>query len=73
MNGDNVVIVINGGRVEQVYSDNANIQAIVVDLDNKKIGEEYIFNFCWAETQFDDEAIKELMGKQYENYFGEES
>ena len=73
MNGDNVVIVINGGRVEQVYSDNANIQAIVVDLDNKKIGEEYIFNFCWPETQFDDEEIKDLMGKQYENYFGEES
>ena len=73
MNGDNVVIVVNGGRVEQVYSDNANIQAVIVDIDNKKIGEEYIFNFCWPEIQFDDEEIKDLMGKQYENYFGEES
>ncbi len=73
MNGDNIIILVNGGRVEHVYSDNANIQAIVVDLDNKKIGEEYIFNYCWPEIQFDYEAIKDLMGRQYENYFGEES
>ena len=39
----------------------------------KKIGEEYIYTFCWAETQFDEEEIKELMGEQYENYFDEES
>ncbi len=73
MSGDNVVIVIEGGAVRDVYSDNSNIQAVIVDLDNKKIGEEYIFNFCWPEIQFDDEEIKELMGRQYENYFDEES
>ena len=73
MNGDNIVIVVNGGRVEQVYSDNANIQAMIVDLDNKKIGEEYIHTFEWPDTQFDEEEIKELMGEQHENYFGEES
>ena len=56
-----------------MYSDNSNIQAVIVDLDNKKIGEEYIFNFCWPEIQFDNEQIKDLMGRQYENYFGEES
>jgi hypothetical protein len=73
MSGDNVVIVIEGGAVRDVHSDNSNIQAVIVDIDNKKIGEEYIFTFSWPETQFDDEAIKDLMGKQYEDYFGEES
>jgi hypothetical protein len=73
MNGDNIVIVIEGGAVRDVYSDNSNIQAIIVDIDNKKIGEDYIYTFSWPETQFDDEEIKELMGKQYENYFDEES
>jgi len=63
MNGDNIIIVINSGRVEQVYSDNANIQAIVVDIDNKKIGEEYIHTFEWPDTQFDEEEIR--------NYFGD--
>ena len=73
MNGDNIVIVVNGGRVEQIYYDNANIKAVVVDIDNKKVGEDYIYTFSWPETQFDDEEIKDLMGEQYENYFDEES
>ncbi|RKY91824.1 MAG: hypothetical protein DRQ01_07090 [Ignavibacteriae bacterium] len=73
MNGDNVVIVIEGGAVRDVYSDNSNVQAIIVDIDNKKIGEEYIYTFEWPDTQFDDEEIKDLMGKHYEDYFGEES
>ena len=73
MNEDNLVIVINGGRVEQVYSDNANILATVVDLDEKKVGESYINTFEWPETQFDDEEIKDLIGEKYEDYFDEES
>jgi hypothetical protein len=73
MSGDNIVIVVNGGRVEQVYSDNANILATVVDLDEKKVGESYINTFEWPDTQFDDDEIKELMGKQYEDYYDEES
>jgi hypothetical protein len=73
MNGDNIVIVVNGGRVEQVYSDNANILATVVDLDEKKVGESYINTFEWPDTQFDDDEIRELMGKQYEDYYDEES
>ncbi len=73
MNGDNVVIVVEGGMIQNVYSDNANILATVVDLDEKKVGEDYINTFEWPDTQFDDEEIKELMGEQYENYFDEES
>jgi len=38
MNGDNVVIVIEGGAVRDVYSDNTNIQAVIVDIDNKNVG-----------------------------------
>ena len=37
MNGDNVVIIIEGGVVQTVYSDNANILATVVDLDERKL------------------------------------
>ena len=73
MSGDNIVIVIEGGIVRNVYSDNSNIQAVILDIDNKKIGEDYIYTFSWPETQFDDEEIKDLMGEQYENYFDEES
>jgi len=73
MNGDNIVIVIEGGVVRDVFSDNSNIQVVIVDIDNKKIGEEYIYTFSWPETQFDEEEIKDLMGEQYENYFDEES
>jgi len=73
MNGDNIIIVIEGGTVRNVYSDNSNIQAVIVDIDNKNIGEDYIYTFNWPETQFDDEEIKGLMGEQYENYIDEES
>jgi hypothetical protein len=38
MSGDKVVIIIEGGVVQTVYSDNANILATVVDLDEKKVG-----------------------------------
>ena len=31
MNGDNVVIVIEGGAVRDVYSDNSNIEAVIID------------------------------------------
>jgi hypothetical protein len=41
MNGDNVVIIVEGGVVQSVYSDNANVQAIVIDLDDKKAGGDF--------------------------------
>ena len=42
MNGDNVVIIVYKGDVVKVYSDNANVIATVVDLDNKINGNDYI-------------------------------
>ena len=62
MSGDNIVIIVEGGVVQTVYSDNANILATVVDLDEKKVGECYINTFEWPDTQFDEEAIREVIG-----------
>ncbi len=63
---DIVVIVIDKGIVAEVYSDNANQRIIIVDLDNRKIGEDSITEFNWPETQFDEERIQELLGADYE-------
>ena len=63
---DTVVIVIDKGIVSEAYSDNANQRIIIVDLDNRKIGEDSITEFTWPETQFDDERVEELLGADYE-------
>ena len=61
MTGDNVVIVIEGGMVTEVYSDNANEKIVVIDIDNRKIGEDSIAEFTWPDTQYDDERVEELL------------
>ena len=63
---DLVVLVIDKGIVSEAYSDNANQRIIIVDLDNRKIGEDSITEFSWPETQFDDERVEELLGADYE-------
>jgi hypothetical protein len=68
MNGDNIVIVIEGGMVTEVYSDNANILATVVDLDEKKVGADYIGTFEWPDTQFDEDAIREAIGDKVKDF-----
>ena len=62
---DLVVIVIDKGLVAEVYSDNANQRIIIVDLDNRKIGEDSIAEFSWPETQFDEERVQGLLGDDY--------
>ena len=62
---DLVVIVIDKGIVAKAYSDNANQRIIIVDLDNKAIGENSITEFSWPETQFDEERVRELLGDDY--------
>jgi hypothetical protein len=37
MSGDNVIIVVYRGGVANVYSDNANVLATVVDLDDREL------------------------------------
>jgi len=66
MSGDNVVIVIEGGMVTEVYSDNANEKIVVIDIDNRKIGEDSITEFTWPDTQFDDERVEELLNDKPE-------
>jgi len=68
MNGDNIVIIVEGGVVQTVYSDNANILTTVVDLDEKKVGECYINTFEWPETQFDEDAIREAIGDKVKDF-----
>jgi len=68
MSWDNVVIIVEGGVVQTVYSDNANILATVVDLDEKKVGEDYINTFEWPDTQFDEDAIREVIGDKVKDF-----
>ncbi len=68
MNGDNIVIIIEGGVVQTVYSDNANILATVVDLDAKNVGADYIGTFEWPDTQFDEDAIREAIGDRVKDF-----
>jgi hypothetical protein len=68
MSGDNVVIVIYRGGVVNVYSDNANVLATVVDLDDRALGENYIHTFEWPDTQFDEEVIKEVIGDKIKDF-----
>jgi hypothetical protein len=68
MNGDNLVIIVEGGVVQSVYSDNANVQAIVIDLDDKKAGGTFIHIFEWPDTQFDEEAIREAIADKVKDF-----
>ena len=68
MSGDNVVIIIYRGAVVNVYSDNANVLATVVDLDDKEYGVNYINTFEWPDTQFDEEKIKEAIGDKVKDF-----
>ena len=68
MSGDNIVIIVEGGVVQTVYSDNANILATIVDLDDKELGANYIHTFKFPDTQFDEEAIRLAIGDKIKNF-----
>jgi hypothetical protein len=68
MNGDNVVIIVSKGDVVKVYSDNVNVIATVVDLDNKINGNDYIEAYSWPDTQFDEEAIRDFIGDKVRDF-----
>ena len=61
MNKNTTIIVIEGGMVTEVYSGNDNEKIIIVDLDNRRIGEDPITEFTWPETQFNEKRVKELI------------
>jgi hypothetical protein len=41
------------------------MKIIVVDEDNRKVGERYITEFTWLEIQFDDDRVEELLMERY--------
>ena len=68
MSGDNVVIVVYRGGVVNVFSDSANVLATVVDLDDRELGENYIHTFEWPDTQFDEDAVREVIGDKVKDF-----
>ncbi|MCZ7603134.1 MAG: hypothetical protein M5R37_09710 [Melioribacteraceae bacterium] len=59
MEREEVIVVIKKGFVQEVYSDNTNLVVKVVDLDLRKLGEEYIYEFTSPKTQSDLDKITE--------------
>jgi len=57
-----VVLVIEKVIITEIYSCNANQKIIIVDKYLQTTGEDYIAEFTWPETQFDDERVRELLG-----------
>jgi nucleoside 2-deoxyribosyltransferase len=68
MNGDNVVVIVYRGDVVKIYSDNANVLATVVDLDDRDRGAQYIHTFEWPDTQFDEEEIRNVIGDKVRDF-----
>ena len=68
MSGDNVIIVVYRGGVVNVYSDNANVLATVVDLDDRELGANYIHTFEYPETEFNEEVIRQVMGDKIKDF-----
>lgn len=60
-NSNMIVIVVEGGMVTKIHSGDANAKYVVVDIDNRKVGENSISEHTWPDTQFDDEKVKELL------------
>ena len=56
-----LVLVVEQGIVIEVFSQDAYLKIIVVDEDNRKVGEDYITEFSWPETQFDEERVNESL------------
>lgn len=63
-----VVIVVEGGMVTKIHSGDANVKYVVVDIDNRKVGENSISEHTWPDTQFDDDEVEELLGDDAKDY-----
>jgi len=67
-----VVIVVEGGMVTKIHSGDAEARYVVVDIDNRKVGENSISEHTWPDTQFDDEEVEELLGNDAKDYLQNE-
>lgn len=66
-NSNLFVIVTKDGKVQNVYSPDADAEFVVVDSETKNTT-----FFGWPEIQFDDEAVEELLGDNANNYIIDE-
>jgi len=66
MEAEILVIAVEGGKVSEVYSGNANEKIIIVDIDNRKIGENSITEFTWPETKYNNKRVSELLEQKKE-------
>ena len=67
-NSNMVVILVEGGMVTKIHSPDADAVFVIVDIDNKKVGENDICEHSWPETQFDDEKVVKLLGEHAKDY-----
>jgi len=58
-----VVIVVEGGMVTKIHSGDAVARYVIVDLDNRKVGENAISEHTWPDTQFDDDKVRKLLNE----------
>ena len=63
-----IVIVVEGGMVTKIHSGDAEARYVIVDIDNRKVGENSISEHTWPDTQFDDEEVEELLGDDAKDY-----
>jgi len=63
-----IVIVVEGGMVTKIHSGDAEARYVVVDIDNRKVGENSISEHTWPDTQFDDDEVEELLGDDAKDY-----
>jgi len=56
-----VVIIVEGGMVTKIHSGDANARYVIVDIDNRKVGEDSISEHTWPDTQFDDDEVERIL------------
>ena len=55
-----VVIVVKGGVVQDVFCTDSATLVRVIDQDDQECGDNFIHTFGWPETQWDEDRIAEL-------------
>ena len=56
-----LLFFVNCSSTKDISWSEDDEKIIIVDLDNRKIGEDPITEFTWPESQFDDDRVKELL------------
>lgn len=60
-----IIIIIEGGTLQSVFSSNSNVSIELIDLDNEGLGE-LIANECaWESNEEYEEFVRNFDGDQY--------